>query len=168
MKHRFPFFGSWRVVVSLAIVGILATALAENFFGFDPTKFSGKQLKSSAFKSMIAAATKNRPPRNGKKYVIGFANIIRTVNFTQLVEKGIQRNADAAGVDLVIGDNQGSGATACGIEWGTGCSCSYSRHAASTMAAWIALTSASLSISAKDPIPLDARAPRNTISANSA
>ena len=112
MKHRFPFFGSWRVVVSLAIVGILATALAENFFGFDPTKFSGKQLKSSAFKSMIAAATKNRPPRNGKKYVIGFANIIRTVNFTQLVEKGIQRNADAAGVDLVIGDNQGSGPTA--------------------------------------------------------
>lgn len=105
-------FGLWRVVASIAIVGLLATALAESFFGFDPDKFSGRQISSSTFKAMIATATKNRPPRNGKNYVIGFANLQRDIPFCVLVENGIKRNADAAGVELVVGDNRLSGATA--------------------------------------------------------
>ncbi len=112
MNRGIQTLGIWRVVLSLALVGILATALAENFFGFDPSKFSGKQLSSGAFKSMIAAATKNRPPRNGKNYVIGFANLQRDIPFCALVETGIKRNADAAGIELVVGDNRLSGATA--------------------------------------------------------
>jgi ribose transport system substrate-binding protein len=112
MGHSSRFFGTRRFFILLAVLGLVATALAQSFFGFDPKKFSGRQLSSATLKQMVLAATKNRPPRNGKKYVIGFANIVRSITFTQLVEAGILRNAEAAGIDVVVGDNQGSGATA--------------------------------------------------------
>lgn len=101
-----------RAVVLLALFALLSVALAESFFGFDPEKFSGRQISPTGFKAMIAAATKNRPPRNGKNYVIGFANLQRDIPFCILVENGIKRNADAAGVELVIADNRLSGPTA--------------------------------------------------------
>jgi ribose transport system substrate-binding protein len=112
MGHSLQFFGTRRFFTLLVVLGLVATAVAQSFFGFDPKKFSGRQLSSATLKQMVLAATKNRPPRNGKKYVIGFANIVRSITFTQLVEAGILRNAEAAGIDVVVGDNQGSGATA--------------------------------------------------------
>lgn len=105
-------FWGWRTLLSLALMALLGSAMAEDFFGFDPTKFSGKQITADGFKKMVAAATKNRPPRNGKNYVIGFANLQRDIPFCILVENGIKRNAEAAGIELVIADNRLSGPTA--------------------------------------------------------
>jgi ribose transport system substrate-binding protein len=112
MGHSLRSIGTRRFFTLALVLGLVATAVAQSFFGFDPKKFSGRQLSSSTLKQMVLAATKNSPPRNGKKYVIGFANIVRSITFTQLVEAGILRNAEAAGIEVVVGDNQGSGATA--------------------------------------------------------
>ncbi len=112
MGYSSRFFGTRRFFTLALVLGLVATAVAQSFFGFDPKKFSGRQLSSSTLKQMVLAATKKSPPRNGKKYVIGFANIVRSITFTQLVEAGILRNAEAAGIEVVVGDNQGSGATA--------------------------------------------------------
>lgn len=112
MGHSLRFFGTRRFFTLALVLSLVATAVAQSFFGFNPKKFSGRQLSSSTLKQMVLAATKNSPPRNGKKYVIGFANIVRSITFTQLVEAGILRNAEAAGIEVVVGDNQGSGATA--------------------------------------------------------
>jgi ribose transport system substrate-binding protein len=112
MGHSLRSIGTRRFFTLALALGLVATAVAQSFFGFDPKKFSGRQLSSSTLKQMVLAATKNSPPRNGKKYVIGFANIVRSITFTQLVEAGILRNAEAAGIEVVVGDNQGSGATA--------------------------------------------------------
>ncbi len=106
------FIGIRRFFTLVVVLGLVATAVAQSWFGFDPNRFSGKQLSSVVLKQMVAAAVKNRPPRNGKKYVVGFANIVRSITFTQLVEAGILRNAAAAGIDVVVADNQGSGAVA--------------------------------------------------------
>ncbi len=112
MGHSLRFFETRRFFTLALVLSLVATAVAQSFFGFNPKKFSGRQLSSSTLKQMVLAATKNSPPRNGKKYVIGFANIVRSITFTQLVEAGILRNAEAAGIEVVVGDNQGSGATA--------------------------------------------------------
>jgi ribose transport system substrate-binding protein len=112
MGHSLRSIGARRFFTLALVLGLVATAVAQSFFGFDPKKFSGRQLSSSTLKQMVLAATKNKPPRNGKNYVIGFANIVRSITFTQLVEAGILRNAEAAGIEVVVGDNQGSGATA--------------------------------------------------------
>lgn len=105
-------FWGWRTLLSLALMALLGSAMAEDFFGFDPSKFTGKQITADGFKKMVAAAAKNRPPRNGKNYVIGFANLQRDIPFCILVENGIKRNAEAAGIELVIADNRLSGPTA--------------------------------------------------------
>jgi ribose transport system substrate-binding protein len=61
---------------------------------------------------MVADAMKATPPKNGKNYVFGFANLQRDIPFGVFVEKGIQQNADAAGVNLQIADNRLDGPTA--------------------------------------------------------
>ena len=52
------------------------------------------------------------PPRNGEKYVLAFANLDRGITFCAKVEEGIKKNAEAAGIELVIADNNLDGATA--------------------------------------------------------
>jgi ribose transport system substrate-binding protein len=98
----------------LAAVACLAAsaAYAEDFHGFDPARFDGKMLSADNLKAMAADALKVTPPKNGSKYSIGFANLQRDIAFGILVEKGIQQNADAAGVELVIADNRLDGPTA--------------------------------------------------------
>ena len=108
-------FGSWLRAAGLILVGgILSVGFAQSasFLGFNPTNFNGRQISNNTLKQMVAAATKNRPPKNGKNYVIGFANLQRDISFCVLVENGIKRNADAAGIELVIADNRLSGPTA--------------------------------------------------------
>mgnify|MGYP001809847281 CR=1 FL=1 len=94
--------------------GILfsAAAFADDFHGFDPSKYDGTRLSADQYKAMVADATAVKPPRNGSKYVIGFANLQRDITFGVVVEKSIQANADLAGVDLVIADNRLDGPTA--------------------------------------------------------
>jgi len=89
-----------------------AAAFAEDFHGFDPAKYDGTRLSADQYKAMVADATAKTPPRNGSKYVIGFANLQRDITFGVVVEKSIQENADLAGLDLVIADNRLDGPTA--------------------------------------------------------
>ena len=91
---------------------LAATAMADDFHGFDPANFSGAMLSADQLKAMVADATKVTPPKNGKDYVFGFANLQRDIPFGVEVEKGIQQNADAAGVQLQIADNRLDGPTA--------------------------------------------------------
>ncbi|KKB11048.1 ABC transporter [Devosia geojensis] len=89
-----------------------AAALAQDFHGFDPASYDGKRLSAEQYAAMVADATAATPPRNGEKYVIGFANLQRDIAFGVAVERSIQENADLAGVDLVIADNRLDGPTA--------------------------------------------------------
>lgn len=90
---------------------MMGVALAEDFHGFDPTNFDGAMLSADQLKAEVADAMKVTPPRNGKNYVIAFANLARDITFGQVVEKGIQDNANAAGIELVIADNRLDGPT---------------------------------------------------------
>ena len=100
------------IAASTLAVLMSTTAFAEDFHGFDPTNFDGAMLTADQLGAMVADAAAVTPPRNGSKYVIGFANLQRDITFGVVVEKGIQANADAAAVDLVIADNRLDGPTA--------------------------------------------------------
>jgi len=100
-----------RLLVAIACLASSA-AHADDFHGFDPAKFDGNMLSADALKAMVLDASKVTPPRNGGKYSIGFANLQRDIAFGVLVEKGIQQNADAAGIELVVADNRLDGPTA--------------------------------------------------------
>jgi ribose transport system substrate-binding protein len=102
---------------AIFVAGTLAalmssTAFAQDFHGFDPASFDGAMLSAEQLGAMVTDATAVTPPRNGSKYVIGFANLQRDITFGVVVEKGIQANADAAGVELQIADNRLDGPTA--------------------------------------------------------
>jgi hypothetical protein len=89
-----------------------ATPTAVEFFGFNPDNYDGHQLPAETLKQMVEAAKAKRPPKNGDRYVFGFANLARNINFCLLVEQGIKQNADLAGIELIVADNQGSGPVA--------------------------------------------------------
>jgi ribose transport system substrate-binding protein len=69
-------------------------------------------LSDSELKAMVDAAMKVNPPKNGKNYVFGFANLQRDIAFCALVEDGILANAKAAGIEVLVTDNLLDGATA--------------------------------------------------------
>ncbi|WP_269585085.1 sugar ABC transporter substrate-binding protein [Roseibium sp. Sym1] len=96
--------------VSMSILA--AQAAAEDFHGFDPQAFDGKRLPAEAMQEMVSEAAGVTAPRNGDKYVFGFANLQRDIAFGVLVENGIVENAEAAGIELVIADNRLDGPTA--------------------------------------------------------
>lgn len=104
--------GKTLLTAFAAIMMSSASGLAEDFHGFDPATFDGSMLPAENLKAMVADAAKATPPKNGKNYVIGFANLQRDIPFCALVEEGIKANADAAGVELVVADNRLDGATA--------------------------------------------------------
>jgi ribose transport system substrate-binding protein len=103
-----------RALASTAVAcGTLpAGAFAANFHGFDPATFDGTMLPPAQLKAMVAEAQKKTPPKDGKTYTFGFANLQRDVAFCILTEKGLQANADAAGIKLVVADNRLDGSTA--------------------------------------------------------
>jgi ribose transport system substrate-binding protein len=103
-----------KKLLATVAVAVLAAgaARAEDFHGFDPATFDGAALPQANLQAMVTDAIKSAPPKNGKKYVIGFANLQRSITFCALVEQGIVAEAKAAGVDLVIADNNLDGATA--------------------------------------------------------
>lgn len=90
-----------------------ATAVyAEDFHGYDPETHDSGMIAADNLKAMVADAMKQTPPKNGKNYVIGFANLQRDIPFCALVEEGIMANAKAAGIEVVVADNHLDGATA--------------------------------------------------------
>jgi ribose transport system substrate-binding protein len=95
-----------------ALALLTAAAPAQDFHGFTPTGFSGEMLSAEALAAAVVDAMKATPPRNGEKYVLAFANLDRGISFCAKVEEGIVKNAAAAGIDLVIADNNLDGATA--------------------------------------------------------
>jgi ribose transport system substrate-binding protein len=102
-----------RLAAASAMVALLAgSAPAQDFHGFTPTGFSGEQLPADALAAAVVDAMKASPPRNGSKYVLAFANLDRGITFCAKVEEGIVKNAEAAGIELVIADNNLDGATA--------------------------------------------------------
>lgn len=89
-----------------------ATLTAVEFFGFNPDNYDGRLMPSETLKQMVEAAKSKRPPKNGNRYVFGFANLARDINFCLLVEQSIKQNTDLAGIELIIADNQASGPVA--------------------------------------------------------
>ena len=89
-----------------------ALALAADFHGFDPAAYDGLMLKPETLQAMAAEAAAHSPPKNGEKLVIGFANLQRDMSFGILVEQSIQKNAEAAGIELLVADNRLDGPTA--------------------------------------------------------
>ncbi|HHV62768.1 MAG TPA: sugar ABC transporter substrate-binding protein [Firmicutes bacterium] len=69
-------------------------------------------LSKQELQKMVSEAMKVRPPRNGKSYVFGFANLQRDIPFCIDVENSIKKNCEAAGIDLIVADNRLDGATA--------------------------------------------------------
>lgn len=97
---------------SLLALGLAGAARAEDFHGFDPQNPTGAAITADEYAEMVADATAATPPKNGETYVFAFANLQRDISFGQKVEGGIQANADAAGLELVIADNRLDGPTA--------------------------------------------------------
>lgn len=87
-------------------------ASSENFHGFDPATYDGLMLSPTALQAMATEAVQHAPPKNGANLVFGFANLQRDISFGIKVEKSIERNAEAAGVELLIADNRLDGPTA--------------------------------------------------------
>ena len=100
------------VAASALVVVACGAALAQDFHGFDPTNFDGAALSADQLQAMVEEAKGVSPPRNGDNYVFGFANLQRDITFGVVVENGIQENADAAGIELLIADNRLDGPTA--------------------------------------------------------
>lgn len=100
-------------IATVALVCCLGGAApAENFHGFDPASFTGEMFSVPQLKAMVADAEKRTPPKNGKRYVFGFANLQRDIVFCILTERGIRANADAAGIDVAVADNRLDGPAA--------------------------------------------------------
>jgi ribose transport system substrate-binding protein len=102
-----------RLALAAALAAMTSgPALALDFHGYDPATFDGFMLPAENLAAMVAEATTVNPPKNGSRYVIGFANLQRDIPFCALVEQGILENAAAAGIDVVVADNRLDGATA--------------------------------------------------------
>ncbi len=97
--------------VSVMLFG-LSFATAQDFFGFEPKTYNGEMLSADTLQQMVSAAKEVTPPKNGKNYVFAFANLQRDIAFGILTEQGIVKNAEAAGIELVIADNRLDGPTA--------------------------------------------------------
>lgn len=109
--HRFWRWTPLSVAIA-ALAMVSASASAADFHGFDPATYDGKMLTAAELQAMVADAEKVSPPKEGKSYVFGFANLQRDISFGVLTERGIKANATAAGIDLEIADNRLDGPTA--------------------------------------------------------
>ena len=99
-------------LVAAGLLLVPAPSPGADFHGFDPATYDGLMLPPEALRAMAAAAAEKSPPKNGESLVCGFANLQRDISFGIKVEKSIQQNAEAAGVELLIADNRLDGPTA--------------------------------------------------------
>ncbi len=84
----------------------------------DLSALTGEMLSPEAYAALVSAATAANPPNDGETLTIGFANLSRDIPFTQLVEKSILENAERAGIEVVVADNQLDGPTALSVAQG--------------------------------------------------
>ena len=98
-----------KLTLSLALG---ATLIATSAFAIGPADLKGQMLTAEDTSSLVAAAKAVTPPKNGKNYVIGFANLGRNAPFFMRVEEGIVANGKAAGAEILVTDNAFTGSTA--------------------------------------------------------
>ena len=96
----------------IAVVFTFTATLASAGGHFDANNHDASMLSEAQLKAMVEEAMKVNPPKNGKNYVFGFANLQRDIAFCALVEEGILANAEAAGIEILVTDNLLDGATA--------------------------------------------------------
>lgn len=73
---------------------------------------TGQDISQADYSKLLSAAKSKNPPKNGKNYVIGFANLQRDIPFCAKVEEGILKNAKTAGIEVLVTDNRLDGPTA--------------------------------------------------------
>ena len=103
-------FARYALIFCLLFVPALSSG--GQFHGFDPAAYDGLMFSQEALKAMVAEAVEKSPPKNGEALVFGFANLQRDMSFGIKVEKSIERNAEAAGIELLVADNRLDGPTA--------------------------------------------------------
>ena len=101
-----------RLILAACLFLAPVSASSEGFHGFDPATYDGLMLPPTALQAMAAEAAQHSLPKNGANLVFGFANLQRDISFGIKVEKSIERNAEAAGIELLIADNRLDGPTA--------------------------------------------------------
>ena len=101
-----------RILITLALLLIPTPSSAADFHGFNPATYDGLMLAPEVLQAMAAEAAEKTPPKNGEGLVFGFANLQRDISFGIKVEKSIERNAAAAGIEMLIADNRLDGPTA--------------------------------------------------------
>ena len=99
-------------LLKITFAALLITLFSNFASAFDANNHDASMLSEAELKAMVDEAMKVNPPRNGKNYVIGFANLQRDIAFCALVEEGILKNAEAAGIEVLVTDNKLDGATA--------------------------------------------------------
>ena len=99
-------------IIKNSFIALLFVIFASSASAFDANNHDASMLSESELKAMVDAAMKVNPPKNGKNYVFGFANLQRDIAFCALVEEGILANAEAAGIEVLVTDNLLDGATA--------------------------------------------------------
>ena len=99
-------------IIKNSFIALLFAIFASSASAFDANNHDASMLSESELKTMVEAAMKVNPPKNGKNYVFGFANLQRDIAFCALVEEGILANAEAAGIEVLVTDNLLDGATA--------------------------------------------------------
>ena len=99
-------------LIKNSFIALLFVIFASSASAFDANNHDASMLSESELKTMVEAAMKVNPPKNGKNYVFGFANLQRDIAFCALVEEGILANAEAAGIEVLVTDNLLDGATA--------------------------------------------------------
>ncbi|CCN68785.1 sugar ABC transporter substrate-binding protein [Vibrio nigripulchritudo] len=104
MKGILSFAPSFVFGVALSLISVSVSASTDFL--------KGQLLSDSEYADLVALAKEKNPPKNGKQYVFGFANLQRNIAFGVKVEQGIEKNANKAGVALVIADNRLDGPTA--------------------------------------------------------
>ncbi len=94
------------LLLSAGMTAIAAAARAAPFHGFDPGNVGPAAPSAEALQAMVAEASSRTPPRNGTRYVFGYTMWGGSSPFSQLNRQGLQDLADAAGITLLVADNE--------------------------------------------------------------
>jgi ribose transport system substrate-binding protein len=94
------------------LISVAALMLCSAAYAVEPTDLKGDMPSAQDYAALVDAAKAAKPPRNGKNYVFGFANLQRDIPFGVKTEEGILANAKAAGIEVLVTDNRLDGATA--------------------------------------------------------
>ena len=64
-------------LLKISFAALLITCFSSFTFAFDANNHDSSMLSEAELKAMVDEAMKVNPPKNGKNYVFGFANLQR-------------------------------------------------------------------------------------------